>query len=84
MGAKTLHILSHIPFTLTPLPSRRNRVLFGRPLLVADYTRFDMYVLRNLFCPLNAHKDTICASFVYGDSLHKLLKLNRNRYSHVE
>jgi hypothetical protein len=37
IGEKTLHITSHKWLTLITLPWKRNRLLFGRPLLGAEY-----------------------------------------------
>jgi hypothetical protein len=37
IGAKTLHILSYIRLTLTMSPCERNRLLFGRTLLIPGY-----------------------------------------------
>jgi hypothetical protein len=37
MVQKTLHIVSHMLLPLTMLPSKRNLLLLGRPLLVAVY-----------------------------------------------
>jgi hypothetical protein len=34
---KTLHILSHIQLISNMLPWKRNQLLHGRPLLVAEY-----------------------------------------------
>jgi hypothetical protein len=37
-GADPLHTLSHIRLTLSALPWKRNLLLFGKPLLVAEYS----------------------------------------------
>jgi hypothetical protein len=37
VGAKTLHIPSHIRLTMTTLSWKRNRLLLGKPFFVTEY-----------------------------------------------
>jgi hypothetical protein len=97
IGGKTFDFIPRIRLVLTTLLRKRNLRSLSRPLLVAEYRTTMKYVrpvkpvsTESAFrvfkppppqCAYRYSPGCYRGSFSYGDALHKLRKINQNRWS---